>query len=234
MKKTKTAIILALSILTLASCTNKETSESTESTTTTTTTAQTTTTATTPATTTEAASETTTQATTTTAATTKKTATTTTKEPYVIIDPDNLPDGTEKRDENKYVMTLQKITDNEYVTPDGYFKVFVSYELIDNTFCYHVIWKNISDKKLTLSDESRGSVKTNLTERESSENLIAVLCPLDLGEEAAFGAPRYLEEGYSTAEAEIAVNAYLEADDNGNKVYYVTDPAPLFKLNFTK
>ena len=33
---------------------------------------------------------------------------------------------------------------------------------------------------------------------------------------------------------EIAVNAYLEADDNGNKVYYVTDPAPLFKLNFTK
>lgn len=231
MKKTKTAIILALSILTLASCTNKETSESTESTTTT---AQTTTTATTPATTTEAASETTTQATTTTAATTKKTATTTTKEPYVIIDPDNLPDGTEKRDENKYVMTLQKITDNEYVTPDGYFRVFVSYELIDNTFCYHVIWKNISDKKLTLSDESRGSVKTNLTERESSENLIAVLCPLDPGEEAAFGAPRYLEEGYSTAEAEIAVNAYLEADDNGNKVYYVTDPAPLFKLNFTK
>ena len=225
MKKTKTAIILALSILMLASCTNKETSESTESTTTTTTTAQTTTTATTPATTTEAASETTTQAT----ATTK-----TTKEPYVIIDPDNLPDGTEKSGENEYVMTLQKITDNEYVTPDGYFKVFVSYELIDNTFCYHVIWKNISDKKLTLSDESRGSVKTNLTERESSDNLVAVLCPLDPGEEAAFGAPRYLEEGYSTAEAEIAVNAYLEADDNGNKVYYVTDPAPLFKLNFTK
>lgn len=227
MKKTKTAIILALSILMLASCTNKETSESTTSTTTT---AQTTTTATTPATTTEAASETTTQAT----ATTKKTATTTTKEPYVIIDPDNLPDGTEKSGENEYVMTLQKITDNEYVTPDGYFKVFVSYELIDNTFCYHVIWKNISDKKLTLSDESRGSVKTNLTERESSDNLVAVLCPLDPGEEAAFGAPRYLEEGYSTAEAEIAVNAYLEADDNGNKVYYVTDPAPLFKLNFTK
>ena len=108
MKKTKTAIILALSILTLASCTNKETSESTESMTTTTTTAQTTTTATTPATTTEAASETTTQATTTTAATTKKTATTTTKEPYVIIDPDNLPDGTEKIGENEYVMTLQK------------------------------------------------------------------------------------------------------------------------------
>lgn len=226
MKKTKTAIILALSILMLASCTNKETSESTTSTTTT---AQTTTTATT-----EAASETTTQATTTTAATTKKTATTTTKEPYVIIDPDNLPDGTEKSGENEYVMTLQKITDNEYVTPDGYFKVFVSYELIDNTFCYHVIWKNISDKKLTLSDESRGSVKTNLTERESSDNLVAVLCPLDPGEEAAFGAPRYLEEGYSTAEAEIAVNAYLEADDNGNKVYYVTDPAPLFQLNFAK
>ena len=231
MKKRKTAIKLTLSILMLASCTNKETSESTTSTTTA---AQTTTTATTPATTTEAASETTTQATTTTAATTKKTATTTTKEPYVIIDPDNLPDGTEKSGENEYVMTLQKITDNEYVTPDGYFKVFVSYELIDNTFCYHVIWKNISDKKLTLSDESRGSVKTNLTERESSDNLVAVLCPLDPGEEAAFGTPRYLEEGYSTAEAEIAVNAYLEADDNGNKVYYVTDPAPLFKLNFTK
>ena len=145
-----------------------------------------------------------------------------------------MPDGTEKSGENEYVMTLQKITDNEYVTPDGNFKVFVSYELIDNTFCYHVIWKNISDKKLTLSDESRGSVKTNLTERESSDNLVAVLCPLYPGEEAAFGAPRYLEEGYSTAEAEIAVNAYLEADDNGNKVYYVTDPAPLFKLNFTK
>lgn len=217
MKKTKTAIILALSILTLASCTNKETSESTESTTTTTTTAQTTT-----------------QATTTTAATTKKTATTTTKEPYVIIDPDNLPDGTEKSGENEYVMTLQKITDNEYVTPDGYFKVFVSYELIDNTFCYHVIWKNISDKKLTLSDQSRASVKTNLTERDRADTLLDALCPLDPGEEAAFGTPRYLEEGYSTAEAEIAVNAYLEADDNGNKVYYVTDPAPLFKLNFTK
>ena len=42
MKKTKTAIILALSILTLASCTNKETSESTESMTTTTTTVTTT------------------------------------------------------------------------------------------------------------------------------------------------------------------------------------------------
>jgi hypothetical protein len=222
MKKTKTAIILALSILTLASCTNKETSESTESTTTTTTTVQTTTTATTPATTTEAASETTTQ------------ATTTTKEPYVIIDPDNLPDGTEKSGENEYVMTLQKITDNEYVTPDGYFKVFVSYELIDNTFCYHVIWKNISDKKLTLSDQSRASVKTNLTERDRADTLLDALCPLDPGEEAAFGTPRYLEEGYSTAEAEIAVNAYLEADDNGNKVYYVTDPAPLFKLNFTK
>lgn len=234
MKKTKTAIILALSILTLASCTNKETSESTESMTTTTTTAQTTTTATTPATTTEATSETTTQATTTTAATTKKTATTTTKEPYVIIDPDNLPDGTEKSGENEYVMTLQKITDNEYVTPDGYFKVFVSYELIDNTFCYHVIWKNISDKKLTLSDQSRASVKTNLTERDRADTLLDALCPLDPGEEAAFGTPRYLEEGYSTAEAEIAVNAYLEADDNGNKVYYVTDPAPLFKLNFTK
>jgi len=217
MKKTKTAIILALSILTLASCTNKETSESTESMTTTTTTAQTTT-----------------QATTTTAATTKKTATTTTKEPYVIIDPDNLPDGTEKSGENEYVMTLQKITDNEYVTPDGYFKVFVSYELIDNTFCYHVIWKNISDKKLTLSDQSRASVKTNLTERDRADTLLDALCPLDPGEEAAFGTPRYLEEGYSTAEAEIAVNAYLEADDNGNKVYYVTDPAPLFKLNFTK
>lgn len=217
MKKTKTAIILALSILTLASCTNKETSESTESMTTTTTTAQTTTTATT-----------------TTAATTKKTATTTTKEPYVIIDPDNLPDGTEKSGENEYVMTLQKITDNEYVTPDGYFKVFVSYELIDNTFCYHVIWKNISDKKLTLSDQSRASVKTNLTERDRADTLLDALCPLDPGEEAAFGTPRYLEEGYSTAEAEIAVNAYLEADDNGNKVYYVTDPAPLFKLNFTK
>ena len=217
MKKTKTAIILALSILTLASCTNKETSESTESMTTTTTTAQTTTTATTPA-----------------AATTKKTATTTTKEPYVIIDPDNLPDGTEKSGENEYVMTLQKITDNEYVTPDGYFKVFVSYELIDNTFCYHVIWKNISDKKLTLSDQSRASVKTNLTERDRADTLLDALCPLDPGEEAAFGTPRYLEEGYSTAEAEIAVNAYLEADDNGNKVYYVTDPAPLFKLNFTK
>lgn len=229
MKKRKTAIILTLSILMLASCTNKE---STESTTTTTTTAQTTTTATTPATTTEAASETTTQATTTTA--TKKTATTTTKEPYVIIDPDNLPDGTEKSGENEYVMTLQKITDNEYVTPDGYFKVFVSYELIDNTFCYHVIWKNISHKKLTLSDQSRGSVKTNLTERDRADTLLDALCPLDPGEEAAFGAPRYLEEGYSTAEAEIAVNAYLEADDNGNKVYYVTDPAPLFKLNFTK
>ena len=213
MKKTKTAIILALSILTLASCTNKETSESTESMTTTTTTAQ---------------------ATTTTAATTKKTATTTTKEPYVIIDPDNLPDGTEKSGENEYVMTLQKITDNEYVTPDGYFKVFVSYELIDNTFCYHVIWKNISDKKLTLSDQSRASVKTNLTERDRADTLLDALCPLDPGEEAAFGTPRYLEEGYSTAEAEIAVNAYLEADDNGNKVYYVTDPAPLFKLNFTK
>lgn len=209
MKKTKTAIILALSILTLASCTNKETSESTESTTTTTTTAQTTTTATTP-------------------------ATTTTKEPYVIIDPDKLPDGTEKSGENEYVMTLQKITDNEYVTPDGYFKVFVSYELIDNTFCYHVIWKNISDKKLTLSDQSRASVKTNLTERDRADTLLDALCPLDPGEEAAFGTPRYLEEGYSTAEAEIAVNAYLEADDNGNKVYYVTDPAPLFKLNFTK
>ena len=77
-------------------------------------------------------------------------------------------------------------------------------------------------------------MKTNLTERESSDNLVAVLCPLDPGEEAAFGTPRYLEEGYSTAEAEIAVNAYLEADDNGNKVYYVTDPAPLFQLNFTK
>ena len=222
MKKTKTAIILALSILTLASCTNKETSESTESTTTTTTTVQTTTTATTPATTTEAASETTTQ------------ATTTTKEPYVIIDPDNLPDGTEKSGGNEYVMTLQEITDNEYVTPDGYFKVFVSYELIDNTFCYHVIWKNISDKKLTLSDQSRASVKTNLTERDRADTLLDALCPLDPGEEAAFGTPRYLEEGYSTAEAEIAVNAYLEADDNGNKVYYVTDPAPLFKLNFTK
>ena len=217
MKKTKTAIILALSILTLASCTNKETSESTESMTTTTTTAQTTT-----------------QATTTTAATTKKTTTTTPKEPYVIIDPDNLPDGTEKSGENEYVMTLQKITDNEYVTPDGYFKVFVSYELIDNTFCYHVIWKNISDKKLTLSDQSRASVKTNLTERDRADTLLDALCPLDPGEEAAFGTPRYLEEGYSTAEAEIAVNAYLEADDNGNKVYYVTDPAPLFKLNFTK
>lgn len=113
-------------------------------------------------------------------------------------------------------------------------KFFVSYELIDNTFCYHVIWKNISDKKLTLSDQSRASVKTNLTERDRADTLLDALCPLDPGEEAAFGTPRYLEEGYSTAEAEIAVNAYLEADDNGNKVYYVTDPAPLFKLNFTK
>lgn len=231
MKKIKTAMILSFAILMLASCSDKENADSIESKAASSTTESVTTT--TKETTTTADSETKSTTQTTTAETTAVE-----RQSCLLIDPENVPDYAVQIHENRYNINLEKISDNEYKTPDGNFTVTVDYEVVDKHFGCRVCWTNTSDQTLTfdftLTDRltTNGSSKVYATGVNTLDGytIDTTLAPGETHEE---NIAHDITADFTELTDEVCLMSTSVPDVNGNTITYSVDPYPLV-INYSR
>lgn len=154
----------------------------------------------------------------------------------VLIDPVNVPDYATKKFDKIYEIKLEKISENEYKTPDGYFDIKIEYELKGHSFKCKSTWKNTSNKTLKLNALCIASVKTDIpndngnSDRKIESNYVKMVP----GEEIERSDSQILAPKYTTANAAISISGDLGSDDNGNSIEYITDPDPLITFEYTR
>lgn len=172
-----------------------------------------------------------------TAETTTTTLDVTEDDTNVFIDPINVPDYATKKFDKIYEIKLEKIAENEYKTPDGYFDIKIEYELKGHSFKCKSTWKNTSNKTLKLDAKCIASVKTDIPNdnaNSSNRKIDSKYVKMIPGEEIERSDSQILAPKYTTANAAISISGSLGSDDNGNSIEYITDPDPLITFEYTR